>query len=167
MFPKSWLKFGLGILWNSAISMSSANLKCFGNLANFFTASPWSTMPGASFQSTRIFFSSRVSLFHLRPTAFSSQSDLSFSRSFASKPEKEEKKIGKNQQKTDSFSNRYFLLSAQNWDEASPTFSFYLILQNRRILRECWVDSLLNISISLDQSPFVTNFPLAFPILAA
>lgn len=42
------------------------------------------------------FFSSRVSLFHFRPTAFSPQSDLSFSRSFASKPEKEKKKIGKN-----------------------------------------------------------------------
>ena len=76
--------------------MSSANLKCFGNLANFFTASPCSTIPGASFQSTQIFFSSRVSFFHFRPTAFSPQSDLSFSRSFASKPEKGKKKIGKN-----------------------------------------------------------------------
>lgn len=42
------------------------------------------------------FFSPRVSLFHFRPTAFSPQSDLSFSRSFASKPEKEKKKIRKN-----------------------------------------------------------------------
>ena len=42
------------------------------------------------------FFFSRVSLFHLRPTVFSPQSDLSFSLSFASKPEKKKKKIGKN-----------------------------------------------------------------------
>lgn len=80
---------------------------------------------------------------------------------------KKKRKNWEQKQKPDSFKNRYFLLSAQNWDEASPTFSFYLILQNRRILRECWVDSLLNISISLNQSPFVTNLLLAFPILAA
>lgn len=41
------------------------------------------------------FFSSWVSLFHFRPTAFSPQSDLSFSRSFASKPENERKKLGR------------------------------------------------------------------------